>query len=190
MDSPGRPSGTATIGFSDCNNASLIYYFDDGRVGMVPLSRLTPNVTCGASGDNGAPAAHYLLSGNWFDPNDGGQGFIFDFSPSIHGLFAAWYTFAQDGQQTGGAASQRWYTLQSDHFTSTALAGIPIIETTGGAFNDPATTMSVQVGTVDLTVQSCTAMTLSYQFGAGENQGLSGTIHLQRVGPAPSGCRL
>jgi hypothetical protein len=187
------PLGQATIQFSDCNTGSLTYAFTDGsgRSGTIPMVRLTPNVTCSPSGDNGTLPMDYLLSGNWFNPTTSGQGLMFDFSPSINNLFAAWYTFLPNGQHLGGAASQDWFTLQAQFVSGNkSLANIPIVETTGGVFDDPTSTSSVQVGTASIVFQSCTAMTLSYQFTGGTNTGLHGTIDLQRVGPAPAGCSL
>ena len=48
----------------------------------------------------------YGFSGSWFSPTTRGQGLIFDFSPSLHTVFAAWYTFARNGAQITGGASQ------------------------------------------------------------------------------------
>ena len=186
--------GEATIQFSDCNTGSLAYLFLDGsgRTGVIPLSRLTPNATCSPSGDEGIAPSGHLLSGNWFNPNTSGQGLIFDISPSINNLFAAWYTFVQNGQQGGGLASDNWFTLQSNRFEngSTALDNIAIVETSGGVFDNPTPTNSVQVGTANIAFQSCNAMTLTYHFTGGENKGREGTIPLQRVGPTPTGCHL
>jgi hypothetical protein len=186
--------GQATIALTDCNTGTLTYEFTDGsgRAGTIPLARLTPNVTCSPSGDNGNAAADYLLSGNWFDPKTSGQGLIFDFSPAISNVFAAWYTFAPNGQQIGGAASQNWFTLQSGQFVDgmTSLDNIAIIQTSGGVFNSPTPTTSVQVGTANIAFQTCDALTLSYHFTGGENSGLSGAISLIRAGPTPVGCSL
>ncbi len=186
--------GQATIQFSDCNSGSLVYRFTDGsnRSGTIPLSRLTPNVTCSPTGDNGSAASDYLLSGNWYNPDTSGQGFIFDFSPSINNVFAAWYTFAHTGQRIGGPLSQAWFTLQSAQFVPgmTSLDNIAIVETIGGLFDNPAAVTPQQVGTANIAFQSCAAMTLAYTFTGGENKGLSGTINLRRVGPAPLGCSL
>jgi hypothetical protein len=190
----GNPVGQATMHLSDCITGSLTYNFTDGsgRSGNIPLSRLTPNVTCSPGGDNGNPPSDYLLSGNWFDPNTSGQGFIFDISPGIGYLFAAWYTFAANGQQIGGAASQDWYTLQSSQFVdgSTTLQNIPILGSSGGVFNSPTPTTTVQVGNASVVFQSCNVMTLTYAFTAGLNQGKNGVISLVRVGPTPAGCAL
>jgi pseudomonalisin len=186
--------GQATIHFTDCDTGALTYNFSDGsgRSGSIPLTRLTPNVTCSPDGDNGNAATDYLLSGNWYNPSTSGQGFIFDISPGISSLFAAWYTFAANGQQLGGPASQDWFTLQSRQFAdgSTALADIPIFATSGGVFNSPTLTRSSQVGMASIAFQNCNAMTLTYSFTGGSNQGKSGTINIVRVGPAPAGCEL
>ena len=190
--SAGPVLGTATLSLSDCTHASLIYQFTDGsnRSGTIPLTRLTPNVTCSPTGDNGAAASDYLLSGNWYNPATSGQGLMFDFSPSINNLFAAWYTFKSDGQHIGGGASQDWYTLQTNRFMPgmTTLTGIPIVQTTNGVFDNPAGTDSVQVGTANIAFQSCSAMTVSYSFTAGANMGQHGTLNLVRAGPTPQGC--
>lgn len=187
-------AGQATIDFSDCDHASLDYQFTDGtnRHGSIPLSRLTPNVTCSNSGDNGNAASSYLLSGSWYDPQTSGQGFVFDFSPSINNVFGAWYTYKADGQQTPGTASQDWYTLQSGDFKpgTTSLSNITLVETTGGVFNNPATVSRSQAGVADIVFKSCNEMTLSYHFTSGQNNGRSGTINLRRTGPTPPGCSL
>jgi len=185
--------GQATLQFSDCNSATLNYNFTDGsgRSGTVPLTRLTGNVTCSASGDNGNAAGGYLLSGNWYDAKTGGQGLIFDINPAQKLLFAAWYTFAPDGQQIGGPGSQRWYVMQGTYTAGlNSVTNIPIAIGAGGVFDNPTPTQTVQVGTANVVFQSCNAITLSYTFAAGTNQGLSGSVNLVRVGPTPAGCSL
>jgi len=183
--------GQATLQLSDCTHGTLSYTFTDGRTGNIPLTRLTANVTCAASGDNSVPASDYLLSGNWFDVNTGGQGLIFDVNPVQSGLFAAWYTFAPNGQQIGEAASQRWYVMQAAYTSGmTSVGNIPIAIATGGVFDSPTPTQTVVVGTADIALHSCTSMTLHYAFNGGSNKGLTGDVDLSRVGPAPAGCNL
>ncbi len=190
----GKAVGKATIAFSDCDHGTLDYTFFQGRSGAMPLSRLTPNTSCTLQGDSGAAATNSLLSGNWYDPATSGQGLVFDIVPSVNVLFAGWFTYARNGIQSesAGTGSERWYTLQTNTFVagSTSVANVPIIETTGGSFNVPVVPTSVQVGTADIAFQSCTQMTLHYVFTSGDNQGLSRTINLFRLGPAPAGCSL
>ncbi len=186
--------GHATLQFTDCNSGTLAYTFVDGsnRIGSMPLRRLISNVTCSSAGDNGTNPGDYLLSGSWYDAATSGQGLIFDINPIQPYLFAAWYTFAVNGQQGGGPASQRWYTLQSGEFANgvTSLSNIGIYTSKGGVFDDPTATTTEKVGTADIVFSSCNALTLSYVFTNPENAGRTGTIHLTRTGPAPVGCNL
>jgi hypothetical protein len=181
--------GSGTLAFSDCSNASLAYQFADGRSGTVPLTRLTPNVTCAASG---VPStnADFSLSGNWYDPRTSGQGFVFDVNPLVPIVFFAWYTYAPDGQNAPGASGERWYTGQGAFTPGTHTMTMPLYETTGGLFDQPPPPgqATLTVGSATVTFTSCTAAQLQYNFNAGTNAGRADTIHLQRVGPVPPGC--
>ena len=186
--------GTATFSLSDCSTGIFTYQFTNGsgRAGTIPLTRIAPNVTCAASGDNGAPHSDYLLSGSWYNPATSGQGFLIDINPDINLFSSAWYTFILNGASVGGAASQNWFTLQSASFVNgaTSLPGIAIIETSGGAFDNPAHVTRAQVGTANIVFHSCTTLSLTYTFNGGANAGLSGSIDLQRIIAAPAGCSL
>ena len=185
--------GTATFSMSDCSNASFTYQFTDGsgRTGTIPLTRIEPNISCAASGDNGAASSDYLLSGSWYDPAQSGQGFLLDINPTINFFGGAWYTFVQDGEKIDGPQSQDWYTFGNTFINgNSSLTNIPIIEASGGVFNNSTPVTRAEVGTVDITFQSCTSMTWTYTFTSGANAGLSGTIPLTRIGPAPAGCAL
>jgi hypothetical protein len=179
--------GQATMSFTDCTDALLTYAFTDGsgRVGSVPLTRLTPDVSCGgaaASGDFG-------LSGNWYDKATSGQGIVVEVNPVAKAMFLAWYTYALNGQAQG-AAGQRWYTgLASNYATGARAFAFALRETTGGIFNQsPPAPATAQVGTGTLTFTSCDAATLHFQFASGANAGQVGNIALARVGPAPASC--
>jgi hypothetical protein len=183
--------GTATLTFNSCGNALLNYSFYDGRVGTTPLSRLTANITCGTAGDNGSAASNYLLSGSWSQADLGGQGFVFDVNPTQKNFFAAWYTYSPTGQQTGGAGSERWYTIQTAFNPGDkSIANAPIYATAGGVFDNGTPPTTTPVGTANITFASCTAATLTYSFTAGANAGLSGSLALTRTGPTPAGCAL
>ena len=188
--------GTATWSFSDCTHGTLAFHFNDGRPdGSIPLTRLDANVTCTAAGDNGNATANYLLSGAWYDSTHAtsGQGFFLDFSPALTTLFGAWYTYQPGGASIGGGASQRWYTIQDNAFIPGTLSknGLPIYETTGGAFNTAGgASAGSPVGSAKIVISSCTSMVLSYSFSSGTNAGQSGSISLGRVVGAPAGCSL
>jgi len=183
--------GTATLTFNSCGNALLNYSFYDGRVGTMPLSRLTANITCGTAGDNGSAASNYLLSGSWSQADLGGQGFVFDVNPTQKNFFAAWYTYAPNGQQTGGQGSERWYTIQAPFNPGDkSITNTPIYATAGGIFDNGTPPATAPVGTASITFASCTSATLTYSFTAGVNSGLTGTLQLTRTGPTPAGCTL
>lgn len=181
--------GTGTLAFSACDAGTLDYAFNDGRNGSIPLTRLTPNVTCtvgAAPGTNG----DFGLSGNWFDPATSGQGFVFEVNPLARQFFLAWYTYAPAGQ-AAGAAGQRWFTALGAYTPGSRVVTATLSETTGGAFDqvtNPAPA-SVPVGTATVTFASCTSAQLQFNFTAGSNAGRSGTITLSRVGPVPAGCQ-
>jgi hypothetical protein len=181
--------GDVGLSFGDCMTAQLNYTFTDGsgRNGVVPLTRLTPNVTCAQAGSTSA-SGDFGLSGNWFDQTKSGQGFIVDLNPLAKVLFFAWYTYAVDGQALG-ATGQRWYTGQANYVPGGRSIPLSLYETTGGLFNSvapaPATT---QVGTGRLTFSSCNAATFSFSFIAGSNAAQTGSINLARVGPTPASC--
>ena len=198
--------GTATLNFTDCQHGTLSYRFTtpvsrqnqlDEPQGNIPLIRGDANVTCDpvSANGNGTTPGTFLLSGAWYNPATSGQGILFDIDP-IQGpqgnLFAAWYTYAPNGQAIGGGASQRWYTLQiaSANVGATTLSNIGIYSPQGGVLDSPGGVTTPQVGTASVVFTSCNAMTLTYAFTSGTNSGQTGTINLQRVGPTPAGCNL
>ena len=181
--------GTATLYFDTCTSGSFSYSFSDGtgRMGTIPLTRLTQNVTCFYTTPY-PTNADFALSGNWFEAATSGQGLTVEVNPISATLFAAWYTYEPMGT-AAGAAGQRWYTAQASFTAGMRSIPVTIYETTGGVFNTPAPApQTVAVGTGTLAFQSCTAATFSYTFTGGSGRGLSGTIPLVRVGPTPPGC--
>jgi hypothetical protein len=190
---PSQAVGTATLSFDSCTSGQLSYSFSDGtnRTGVIPLTRITQNVTCSMTAARPTDP-DFGFSGNWYDPTTSGQGITAEVNPISGALFAAWYTYAPNGA-AAGVAGQRWYTIQQTATTFTAgMRSIPvtIYETTGGVFDAPTnpapTTRAVGTGT--LAFQSCAAATLNYNFTAGSSSGMAGTINLSRLGPIPRGC--
>jgi hypothetical protein len=179
--------GTATLSFDSCTSGTLTYTFNDGRTGTIPLSRLTPNVTCSTTGTR-PTNPDFALSGNWYVAAQSGQGFTVEINPSNAFVFFAWYTYALGGSNAG-AAGQRWYTGQASYTPGTRSMAVTLYQTVGGQFDStnpmPATTA---VGTGTLTFQSCGNATLNFNFTAGSSSGASGTVALTRVGPVPPGC--
>jgi len=185
-----QPVGTATLYFDTCTSGSFSYSFSDGtgRMGTIPLTRLTQNVTCFYTTPY-PTNADFALSGNWFEAATSGQGFTVEVNPDSGALFAAWYTYEPMGA-AAGAAGQRWYTAQATFTAGLRSIPVTIYETTGGQFDTPTPPgqSTVAVGTGTMAFQSCTAATFSYTFTGGTSIGLSGSIALIRVGPVPPGC--
>jgi plastocyanin len=186
------PVGQAVMHFDDCTHGSLAYTFSDGsgRSGTIPLARLLANVNCTTDGTNTGGGA-YLRSGAWADLGTSGQGLVMDINPPQSVFFAAWYTFLANADPNAGASGQHWYTLQAAIPASfSALTNVGIYESTGGVFDQHATTATAPVGSADITWQSCSLATMAYTFTAGPHAGLSGTLDLTRLGPVPAGCSL
>jgi hypothetical protein len=183
--------GTATLSFDTCTSGQLAYNFTDGtgRSGMMPLTRLTQNVTCSTTMPY-PTNADFAHSGNWYGGAvTSGQGFTAEVNPISGAFFSAWYTYMPNGT-TAGAAGQRWYTAQGAFTPGMRSIPVTIYETTGGMFDTPTPPgqKTVPVGTGTMAFQSCTAATFSYNFSGGTSAGLSSTINLIRVGPVPPGC--
>ena len=182
--------GTATLSFDSCISGQLAYNFTDGsgRSGTIPLTRLTQNVTCSTT--SARPTnADFSHSGNWYDAATSGQGFTVEDNPASGALFFAWYTYAPNGAGAG-AAGQRWYTGLATVAPGARSIPLQIRQTTGGSFDAPTVPApdTAVVGNGTLTFQSCSSATFSYAFNGGSSSGMSGTIALTRVGPAPQGC--
>jgi protocatechuate 3,4-dioxygenase beta subunit len=188
----GVPIGNGALSFSSCNTGELMYAFTEGsgRTGVIPMERLTPNVTCSAT--TARPTnADFALSGNWYDPATSGQGFTIEVNPNAPILFFSWYTYAINGGSLG-AAGQRWFTAQAGFQPGQRSATLTIFETKGGIFDQgtypPPHALALAAGTATLTFQGCTRASLAYNFTGGAMAGARGTITLQRVGPVPPGC--
>jgi hypothetical protein len=183
--------GSGTLAFTDCSNGTLAYAFTDGsgRSGTIPLTRLTPNVTC-AVGAVRATNADFGLSGNWFDAATSGQGFVFDVNPVSPAFFLTWYTYAPAGQ-AAGAAGQRWFVGLGTFQPGSRSIPVTLFETTGGLFDqvsNPAAS-SAPVGTATVTFANCASAQVQFNFTGGSGAGRQGTIALSRVGPIPQGCQ-
>jgi plastocyanin len=182
------PVGSVVVS-ADCNHLTMTYTFTDGsgRSGMVPMTRLLPNVTCVASGAE-TPNADFAYSGNWFDKTTSGQGIVFELNPNQPLAWLTWYTYAPNGQALS-EAGQRWYTAQGAYMPGARTLPMTLYETTGGLFDkSEPTPTTVPVGMATATFTSCTALKLDFNFTGGSSAGTSGTINMTRVGPTPTGC--
>jgi hypothetical protein len=182
--------GSGTLSFDSCTSGSLSYTFTDGsgRSGVIPITRIAPNVTC-AVGAAPPTNADFALSGNWFDAATSGQGFVFEVNPLSPIVFFAWYTYAPSGQ-AAGPAGQRWFTGSAAYTVGSRMIPLTLFETTGGVFDTatPPSQTNNPVGTATVSFMSCSTAQLQFNFTAGSNAGQAGMINLTRVGPAPAGC--
>ncbi len=185
---PAQTVGTGTLSFATCDTGQLSYWLADGRTGIIPLSRATPNSECSMTSTRFA-VDDFGFSGNWYNPSTSGQGLVVEVNGASDSVFFAWYTYAPNSAATG-AAGQRWYTGQGMHFPSAHTMNVALYQTVGGAFDTPTppTQATTAVGTATLTFASCTTASLAYAFTGGTSAGHLGTIALQRAGPPPSGC--
>ena len=181
--------GSATLIFTACDRGTLDYTFDDGRNGSIPITRLTQNVTCYATGAQPVDR-DFALSGNWYDPATSGQGIALETNPVSQAAFFAWYTYAPRGA-IAGPFGQRWYTAQSGYTPGARTIAMTIYETTGGLFDTPtALPRTIAVGTATLAFESCDAATLTYAFSGGSSAGATGAIPLRRLLEASSDCAM
>jgi hypothetical protein len=182
--------GSATLTFYDCSHATLAYTFLDGRSGTIAYTRLTSPSGCTTAVPATVPASlpvnenDVLHSGNWFNAATGGQGLVVDIVPAQDTLVATWYTYAPQSEEHGAEDGERWFFIQGAYTPGNLnFTDLPVYAAHGGIFNDPTPIDFSQVGTVDMSFTSCTAMTLHYTFTDGEFAGLSGTVVEEPVGP-------
>ena len=197
-----RQVGTATLRFTDCNNGTLQYAFDDDNglgndavAGTIKLSRLSPATQDCVLADGtvqphaAAPANGFdaRMSGSWFEEATSGQGLQFTVQPG--GIFfAPWFTFDPAGtSEDGDPGRQRWYSLQGS--LANAQGGrveLVIAQALGGAFDRTPTNDQFAVGSATLTMKACDRATLDYRFdaseAAGDMSGRTGTIELTKIG--------
>ena len=173
--------GTVTLTFSDCDNGTLSYHFDDRNLeGNIPLVRATPGSgnLCETRADwtTQAVMVNPGMDGAWFDPDTSGQGFFFD----VHAgeddsqyLFVAWFSYGDDT-----ASGQRWLTAQGQF--EGLRADLAIHDTRGGSFNDPRAVESVQVGTMSIDFSDCSNALLSFSL---DDEHVAGEHAISRLMP-------
>src|SRR5262249_43802618 len=78
----GVPVGTAMLSCDTRSSGQLSYTFTDGsgRAGIIPLTRIAPNVTCSMTSAR-PTSADFSFSGNWFNAATSGQGFVAEVNP-------------------------------------------------------------------------------------------------------------
>lgn len=183
-----RAVGTASLAFESCTRGTFDYALDDGRSGVVDLTRTLANVECVESGAPVALASDFGYSGVWSDPQKRSQGVMLEVNPAAGYVFAGWFTYA-DGAGDD-ASSQRWFTAQAPYDVNATSMPLSIYQTVGGAFDaaQPQTRTNA-VGSAVLTIEDCEHATLAYAFESGELRGSTGTLELGRAIAVPPTCR-
>jgi hypothetical protein len=179
--------GSGTLEFPSCVAATFDYVFDDGRTGTLSLQRLLANVECAETGTPATPPSDFGLSGAWYDPTLGGQGFLIDVNPVDEQVFLGWYTYAVDGA-AGGVSAQRWFSAQGHYLVGSTSMELQVYVSTGGTFDAGGNVSTNWVGTATLVFASCSSADFDFEFEDGELAGESGAMHLQRLGAAPASC--
>ena len=107
----------------------------------------------GQSASVSSPAAIDLnqhgLTGSWYEPATGGQGFEVEVFPDVSApgtgvVQISWFTY---DNVVGGPERQRWYTLSGPVTSGQPTAALTIFQNTGGNFNAPPITTAQPVGT-------------------------------------------
>jgi hypothetical protein len=134
----------------------------DGSIGDVLFDhvRFAPS---GTLTQDGIPIQEGL-TGTWYNPLDGGQGFEFTVNdpPASDGVslfFGAWFTY---GDTAGGTDTQRWYSLQGSADPGATVMIVGIFQNVGGRFAAPPSTSAVQVGQAEIVYFSCTSALFLY----------------------------
>jgi hypothetical protein len=181
------PVGSGTLSFESCTSGAFTYAFDDGRTGTVPLQNLLPNVECVTTGEPANPPSDFGLSGAWYEPATGGQGFVININPVAAQVFVGWYTYAADGDTS--ETGQRWFSAQGSYTVGSSTMELAVFESTGGTFGSSDTEVTTNpVGTAQISFSNCTMATFGYELTAGELNGSTGLIDLTRLGVSPVSC--
>ena len=179
--------GMITINYAGVDQVSFNTLPTDGVTSVNRLDLPMSNLATNFAGNTAviAPIAVELnqhgLTGSYYQQTTKGQGVEVEIYPDQMAVgtglaFLSWFTY---DSIAGGADHQRWYTIQGPVQTGQPSATLNIYQNTGGNFNDVPVTNGQQVGTANLSFDSCTSGQLSYNFTDGT--GRNGNIALTRL---------
>ncbi len=122
------------------------------------------------------------ISGSWYEPATGGQGFIFELLPAQgNTLVVYWFTYEPSGF-SGKAQGDHFWLVGTGKLINNSVA-LAFSLVTGGEFDDPQS-VSEQIGWASgsLQFESCDSATLSYNVPATkEREKASGAIALTKL---------
>jgi plastocyanin len=159
-----------------------------GAPGGIGMAGTIIVLDSGDNGDNGDPpdfAINFGLTGSWFNPETGGQGFLFDVLPDGSegpSLVVYWFTYAD---QAGGPETQRWFIAQGGYSPGDDAVQLEILMVTGGVFDQPDPVDLNVIGVAELVFEDCMNATLTYDIDldGDPEANMSGTIPVTRLSP-------
>ncbi len=177
-----------TLNFAGVDQVTYASLPTDGANAINRNGTTIPNVATNFAGKSASVSVaatvdlnQHGLTGSWYEPATGGQGFEVEVFPDLSapgtGLVqVSWFTY---DTVVGGAQRQRWYTLSGAVATGQPDAALTIYRNIGGNFNALPITTAQPVGTATLSFDTCSSGQLSYSFTDGT--GRTGTIPLTRL---------
>ena len=169
-------NGNVSTGWSftkTFNTAGTIKYFCEahgarngvGMAGQVIVHAVTPSITLGG-----------YLSGNWFNPNQGGHGFQLEFTNRSTGattsdMVAIWFVYTPTGSAANDGSGQNWIFAEGDYDTTKNTVTLPAILLSGAKFPpnfNPADVRRISAdasttwGTITFTFTDCNNGTASW----------------------------
>jgi hypothetical protein len=186
------PAGNAAVNSTD--SVGPLWYTDHDQDGDIDIVAMLPDVN--QVGQDYVQSGYELVvlektdtplnvlfevnaghAGAWYNPDTSGQGQLIDIEPESGFMFLAW--FAYTDATSGNPNEQHWLTAQGTYDGNTAI--LPVYETLGGQFDDPAEVdPPVLVGSIELTFEDCTSGQASYSI---DSWGVTGSFPLSRVIP-------
>lgn len=148
-------------------------------MGSEPLRAVeAPSPGRGKGAGDSSFAVNQGLAGAWFEEATAGQGFLIDIEPEDDFIFVTWFNFEADRGAKVGSPDQRWLTAQGS-YEGAAAVDLPIVSTSGGAFDAPQPPVNETVGALTISFDSCASATVDYRL----DEGLTGSISLVRLVP-------
>jgi plastocyanin len=187
---PGDPSDQAwsfTLTFDE--PGEYPYHCEvHGAPGGIGMAGTVIVLDAGDNGDNGDPpgfAINFGLTGSWFNPETGGQGFLFDVlpdGPEGPSLVVYWFAYSD---QVGGPEEQRWFVAQGGYSPGDDTVQLEILMVTGGVFDQPDPVDLNVIGVAELVFEDCMNATLTYDIDLDDDPGanMSGSIPVTRLSP-------
>ncbi|VAW42354.1 hypothetical protein MNBD_GAMMA01-1118 [hydrothermal vent metagenome] len=186
-----RAVGKMKIRFTSCTSGVASYLFDQSQLsGSFPITRITPDEFCeeqtAATAKSVAKSANNIsskagLSGAWYNPQTTGQGLLFDVMEDRQQIFVAWFTYdltSKDNDAEFGSVNHRWFTAMGDW--SEHGSEMNVVLTDGGIFDMASPVANTITGSMQVTFDSCTRGSVSYQF---PDSNISGSFPIERITP-------